>query len=260
MQVPDRLQNNSSPATSLGNMDERERVEEELQELSGEALRSRYEKAKAVLGKMGNQYQNTSIGEASELRQEECKDPEGPYLSSNYQFEHDDENYVYVKRSIQEFLNLQVLSLEKTIYRLRKELETNLDCLGRVTSQAKTERASHGISILSHVLGSGDKLLMAKAFYQLKSHCILKKSQEKAQNQLRQQAIEWNEYVEAQQKDHEQQCENILKRNRFSEEVAMLKAENRRLQLELEDRSRAAELLCKRLLRVDASARSSVKF
>ncbi len=180
--------------------------------------------------------------------------------------------FVYVKKSIQQFLNVRVLSLEKDNYALRSEFEASRKGAAHAALALRLQRLQHGLHVLASMLARRERALLSLAFSQLRAAAAAGRADKAKTAELK----ELRDLVSQLQAQAQQAAaapapparEPASPRARrhsapvvaldggAGDALEMLRAENRRLQIELEDRSRAAELLCKRLLRVDAVARS----
>lgn len=180
--------------------------------------------------------------------------------------------FVYVKKSIQQFLNVRVLSLEKDNYALRSEFEASRECAAHAALALRSQRLQHGLHVLASMLARRERALLSSAFSQLRAAAaagradkaktaelkelrdLVSQLQAQAQQAAAAPAPPAREPVSPKARRHSAPV--VALDGGAGDALEMLRAENRRLQIELEDRSRAAELLCKRLLRVDAVARS----
>ena len=185
-----------------------------------------------------------SLREIQHLNKNEIED--GDEEEQEYAASTKSSEFVYVKKTIQQFLNRRVLKLERTNYSLQVELDSCVDCIENVSGRLAQQQKAHALSILNQIFETKRLQNLYKAFNKIKYVPLCEHAIKKRIHQA---------------KKHKEEIEEAKHQGKVSQEqsqiIAQLRAENRRLQLELEDRSRAAELLCKRLLRVDATARSS---
>lgn len=143
------------------------------------------------------------------------------------------DDVVVMKRSIQEFMRGRLLSLEKVNRQLSEQ-----------RSVARTQgKKWRGVDKLCGALKTWRLRKLSWALFAFERHTLL----ERVREQILQEDQQSREDAEDRQLDER----NL----RDARTISRLRADNRRLQVELDDRSRAAELLCKRLLRVDASQR-----
>jgi hypothetical protein len=179
-----------------------------------------------------------------------------------------DGEFVYVKKSIQQFLNVRVLSLEKDNYAIRSEIEASRESAARAALALRSQRLQHGLSVLASMVARRERALLSSAFSQLRAAAAAARA-DKAKSaelkELRNLVAQLQAVAAAPAQPAREPASPKARRHSApvaaldggaGDALEMLRAENRRLQIELEDRSRAAELLCKRLLRVDAVARS----
>ncbi|CAK9080522.1 Uncharacterized protein SCF082_LOCUS38373 [Durusdinium trenchii] len=137
------------------------------------------------------------------------------------------QEYALVKKSIQAFLRGRLLVLEKQNHKLTLDSERRKNRIAELEQQLAEEKRQRGVLLVSGFVQKQRTRLLKESFSLLRD--------DSPETSARGQRL----------------C-----LDQESKMVAKLRSENRRLRIELEDRSRAAEVLCKRLLRVDASLRS----
>lgn len=145
-------------------------------------------------------------------------------------------DYVMIKGSIQEDMCIRVLELDRTNHQLKAENVLQTREIASLQRKLFAERAARGMSILQRVVELDVSHRLMKAWHG------------------------WR-LVHARKHGHRQSerqgpASPDVRHEDLLAVVTRLQAENRQLQMELDDRARAAEVLCKRLLRVDATIQS----
>jgi len=161
-----------------------------------------------------------------------------------------DDGYSLVKNSVQLGLNQRVLRLERQNYQLGSQL-SELKQLRNKTSSQELFFVELGICKVRSVLNSWRKKKKTAAFFKLllAAQPITTKTESTIPQERPCQSYSIPKpkfVIRAMNQQDQSDNETLMKQ---------LVADNARLKLELKDRSRAAELLCKRLLKVDATAR-----